>query len=389
VPQTGRVTADEVLLPPELLARARERAPGHDAANTFPHDDLDGLVASGYLRLLVPEAFGGVGAGLADAVRLQRRLAASAPATALAVGMHLVFTGAARFLHDRGDAALDGVLREAGEGHVFAFGVSEPGTDSPLVDSATDAAPLLGGAYAFTGTKVFTSLAPVWTRLATIGLDTTSRDAPKIVHAVIARDADGIEVLDDWDTIGMRATQSRTTRLVGAVAEPARVLRRLDPGPNPDPLLAAILVDFEILIAAVYTGIADRALELGVDAARSRVSRGTGEGRDRDPDARRRLAEAALAIDAVDPRLRMLAADVDARADHGDRWFRLATGLKSAAVATARTAVDQSVAVAGGSAFRSGSELARLHRDVMAGGFHPSTDDQVRRTVAASLLGPL
>ena len=35
---------------------------------------------------------------------------------------------------------------------------------------------------------------------------------------------------DDWDTLGMRGTQSRTTRLNGAVARAEHVVRRIDPG---------------------------------------------------------------------------------------------------------------------------------------------------------------
>ena len=50
------------------------------------------------------------------------RLAAAAPATALAVNMHLVWTGIAKTLRDRGDSSLEFILREAAAGEVFAFG---------------------------------------------------------------------------------------------------------------------------------------------------------------------------------------------------------------------------------------------------------------------------
>jgi alkylation response protein AidB-like acyl-CoA dehydrogenase len=50
--------------------------------------------------------------------------------------------------------------------------------------------------------------------------------------------------------------------------------------------------------------------------------------------------------------------------------------------------VEQALAVAGGAAFSNSSEIGRLYRDVLAGGFHPSNEDSVHSTVATALLGP-
>ncbi|MDO5663095.1 MAG: acyl-CoA dehydrogenase family protein, partial [Brachybacterium sp.] len=87
------------LLPDDLLSALRERAEGHDRENTFPEQDLEDLRRIGYLRLLVPQDMGGLGATVLETTRLQRRLAGAAPATALAVNMHLVVTGAALYAH--------------------------------------------------------------------------------------------------------------------------------------------------------------------------------------------------------------------------------------------------------------------------------------------------
>ena len=377
------------LLTDELLDRIHSRAPGHDRDNSFFSEDLAELTSAGYLTALVPESFGGRGMSLREMTHEQARLAAAAPATALAVNMHLVWTGIAKALHDRGDPSLDFVLREAAAGEIYAFAISEAGNDLVLFGSTTDARPLPDGGYAFTGTKVFTSLSPVWTRLGTFGLDSTSEDAPKLVHAVIARDSPGITSLNDWDTIGMRASQSSSTRLDGARAEERRVFRRLDPGPSADPLILAIFANFEVLVAAVYAGIADRALALAVDAAKARRSAQTGLTRDQDPNARWKVADAAMAQDALWPRLESLSRDVDEQVDHGDQWFRRLVGLKLAATKTARFVVDQAIAVSGGSAFSADSELGRLYRDVLAGGFHPSSDDSAHATVATAMFGPV
>ena len=169
----------ERLLPDDLLERIRGRAAGYDERNSFFTEDLEELAAAGYLKLFVPETDGGAGLGLEAAVRCQRRLATAAPATALAVNMHLVWTGVARVLAERGDSSLDFVLREAAAGEIFAFGNSEAGNDSVLFDSLTEAKPLPDGSYSFTGTKIFTSLSPAWTRLGIFGKDPAARNGER------------------------------------------------------------------------------------------------------------------------------------------------------------------------------------------------------------------
>ena len=376
------------LLSDDLLGRIHERAAGYDRDNTFFTEDLAELTDVGYLRSLVPRALGGLGLSLREVAHEQSRLAAAAPATALGINMHLVWTAVAKTLHDRGDQSLDFVLTEAAAGEIFAFAISEPANDLMLFGSTTDARPLDDGGYSMTGTKIFTSLSPVWTRLGLFGLDSTSEDAPKLVHGFAQRDSPGITVIEDWDTVGMRASQSNTTRLDGAVIAADRVVRRLDPGPSADSLIFAIFANFEILLAAVYAGIGQRALELAVSSVQGRTSARTGVTKDKDPNARWKIAEAAIALDALQPQIDALAADLDGRVDRGGQWFRALVGVKTQATRTAKLVVEQAVAVAGGAAFSNSHELSRLYRDVLAGGFHPSNEDSAHSTVATALLGP-
>ena len=375
-------------LPDDLLERIRSRAASVDAENRFPDEDLAELTDAGYLAILVPRERGGAGLGLAEASVLQQRLAQAAPATALAINMHLVWTGVAKAFSDRGIPGLEFVQTGAAAGEVFAFGISEAGNDLVLFGSDTVAEPQADGSYAFTGTKIFTSLAPVWTQLGLHGLDTTSPDAPQMVYAFVPRTG-AVVTRDDWDTVGMRGTQSRTTELHGAVAPADRVVRRLAPGPNPDPIVFGIFSVFEILLASVYTGIARRALDLAVETAKGRTSKKTGLAYSDDPDIRWRIAEMALAYDALLPQVASLAVDVDAAADHGALWFAKLSGLKHRAVVAAKQIVDEAMLVAGGSSYFTRSELSRLYRDVLAGMFHPSDPESAHSTVAAAWLGPV
>jgi alkylation response protein AidB-like acyl-CoA dehydrogenase len=366
-----------------MLETFRSRAAGYDRDNAFFTEDLADLKAAGYLA---PRT-------LLEAARDQRLLAAYAPATALGINMHLVWTGVARVLHERGDTSLDWVLADATAGEVFAFGNSEQGNDLVLWDSLTTATAVEGG-YAFTGTKIFTSLTPAWTRLGIFGRfsgaasdEGTAGD--RLVHGFITRDTPGWSSLDDWDTLGMRATQSRTTVLDGAIVATDRVARILPVGSNADPFIFGIFSNFLLLISSVYAGIADRALELAVEAVKRRTSMRSGKSYHQDPDFRWRIADAALALDALAPQLETLSADVDNLVNHGGAWFRYLTGAKHRSTETARYVVDQAMRSSGGGAYRATSELARLQRDVLAGIYHPSDTESVHSTVATNLLGPL
>ncbi|UKA69242.1 acyl-CoA dehydrogenase family protein [Arthrobacter sp. FW306-06-A] len=381
----------EELLPDELLERIRGRAAAYDRDNAFFHEDLQELAAAGYLKLFVPASDGGAGLGLEAAAQCQRRLATAAPATALAVNMHLVWTGVAHVLAARGDHSLAFVLEEAAQGEVFAFGNSEAGNDSVLFDSRTTATPEQDGGYSFTGTKIFTSLSPAWTRLGIFGKDPDARSgAGELVHGFITRQTPGYRIRDDWDTLGMRASQSATTVLEGVAVPADRIFRKLPVGPNADPLIFAIFACFESLLAAVYTGLGERALAVGVETVKRRTSfRSGGRSYAQDPDIRWKVADAAMAMDNLYPQLRSVTADVDALADHGAQWFPKLVGLKVNATETARRVVDLAIRVSGGSSYFRGSELERLYRDVLAGMFHPSDDESAHNTVANAWLGPL
>ncbi|MCP2032720.1 alkylation response protein AidB-like acyl-CoA dehydrogenase [Okibacterium sp. HSC-33S16] len=367
------------VLTPDLLERLRSRAPGYDRDNTFFSEDLDELRSAGYLA---PQS-------LLESARNQRLLARFAPATALAINMHHVVVGVARVVSERGDASLDWILDDARAGELFAFGNSEAGNDEVMFDSGTRAEPQPDGSYLFSGTKIFTSLSPAWTRLGIFGRDDSDPDAPVLVHGYLHRDSGGHRAVGEWNTLGMRATQSFTTVLENAPVAADRIARVLPVGPSADPYIFGIFSNFLLLISSVYAGIADRALELGVEAAHRRTSKKSGKSYADDPDIRWQLADAAIALDALAPQIESLAADVDRLIDHGGAWFRLLVGTKTRAIDTARDVVEKAIRCSGGASYSADSELSRLYRDALAGLFHPSDPESAHATVANSLLGPV
>ena len=373
-------------LPDDLLETLRERAAQHDAENTFAHDDIADLHERGYLTLFVPVEMGGAGLSLTEVTRLQQRLAGAAPGTALAINMHLMCTGVVHAMRARGDHSLDWVLEETAAGEIFAFGISEPGNDWVLQGSTTKAVPQEDGGYRLTGVKIFTSLTPVWSRLIVHGLDESDPEDPRLVYGFLERSADGIEPSDDWDVLGMRASHSRATVLTDVRMDPARVARRIEPGPVPDLLTFAITSNFQLLVASVYTGVAQRALVAGAEALKQRRSAKKGVSMAEVPESRVRLADAHLDLMPVLGQLDATARDFDELVDHGAGWPLRLVSARIHAARAARACAEAALLSSGGRGFSNDHEISRLLRDATAGLFHPPAEDAARPMYSAALL---
>ena len=384
--ETRHAELASTYLPDDLLERFRGRADIYDRENRFFDEDLAELTAQGYLTVFVPEEFGGAGLSLSEVSRLQQRLATAAPATALAVNMHLMCVGVARAMFERGDRSLTYVFDEAMAGEIFAFGVSEPANDWVLQGSNTVAEPQEDGGYLLTGVKIFTSLSPVWTRLITHGLDSTDADNPRLVYGFVERSAEGISVSDQWDVLGMRASQSRATILKNVRMRPEKVARRIPTGRYPDLLTFAITSNFQLLIGAVYAGVARRALDLGAAGLKSRKSAKSGTTYDQVPEFRARLADALMIYMAVPAQLDAYTRDFDDLVDHGAGWPLRLVSARINASNVARRATETALMCASGSGFNNSDELSRLFRDATAGLFHPPSADAARPMYAAALL---
>ena len=377
-------------LTPEILERCAARAAGYDRDNRFFQEDFDELKAAGYLLSAVPHAFGGGGMNLAEICREQARLAYSAPATALAVNMHLYWTGIAADLNRAGDHRLDWILKEAAAGEIFAAGHGERGNDLPVLLSSSTAERVEGG-YRFSGHKIFGSLSPVWTRLGIHAMDLSDPTRPMVVHAFMPRDTAGYEIVETWDTLGMRATRSDDTILKGAFV-PDRYIARVVPAgfAGADLFVLGIFAWAEPTFGHIYTAIAQRARDLAVAGVGQKTSVALG-GRSMawNPMIQHAVAEMDMELDSIGAHVSRVAEDWSAGVNHGGNWPAKLVSAKYHAVESARRVVDLAMEVSGGTGMFRKNELERLYRDVRCGGFHPANSALAHEIVGKTALGVL
>jgi alkylation response protein AidB-like acyl-CoA dehydrogenase len=373
------------ILTDELIAQFGERAGTYDRENRFFDEDFEDLRKLGYLTMNVPREFGGGGLSFAEAMRETRRLAYRAPATALALNMHIYWIGIARDLWAAGDSSLAWILEEAAAGEIFAAGHGEVGNDLPVLASTASATRVEGG-YRINGHKMFGSLTPVWTRLGSHGMDVSDPQNPKVVHVFIPRDSEGIEIKNTWDTLGMRATRSDDTILHDVFVPDRYVARILPPGAL-DPFIASLFAWGLGGFSNVYYAAACRARDLAVAGARKKTSLAVSRSMAYHPEIQHQAAEMTLALEAAEAQIEAFARDWTDGVDHGAWWPAKIVAAKYTAVETAKRVVDLAMDMSGGAGMYKGNELERLYRDIRAGGFHPANSALVHEIVGKTTLG--
>ncbi|MCL2396316.1 MAG: acyl-CoA/acyl-ACP dehydrogenase, partial [Acidimicrobiaceae bacterium] len=265
-------TPATALLDDEMLARFDQRAPGYDRENRFFSEDWEELKRSGYLLCTVPESLGGSGLPLDAYVDEVRRLAYAAPATALATNMHCYWTGVAAELLRGGDPSCAWILEQAAEGEVFAALHGEAGNDLPLALAVATASRVEGG-WEVSGHKIFGSLSPVWTYGGFHAADNSDPDHRQLVHGFVHRQSPGVQIIETWDTLGMRATQSQDTVLERAFVPHEHVALVCPTGfAGVGPFQVAVFAWALLGFSAVYLGAAKRAIDLTLEQIPKRTS---------------------------------------------------------------------------------------------------------------------
>jgi alkylation response protein AidB-like acyl-CoA dehydrogenase len=335
----------------------------------------------------VPRELGGVGLNLAEVGKLQQRLAYHAPSTAIAINMHLYWTGVAADMVRMGDDRLAWILDEAAAGHVFAAAHAEAGNDAGLFAATTIAEPVAGG-YVLHGRKSFGSLSPVWTYFGFHAMDVSDPANPKVVHGFLPRDASGYRIEQNWDSLGMRATASHDTVFEGAFVESRFAPVVVPAGPAGAELFHLNVLAWALLgFANVYAGIARRAYDMTVETSQERRTLTLTRTRAYHPEVQRRVAEMRMTIESIDGYLSSICEDWSHGVDHGAEWPLKIMCAKHMVVCQAWSVVDNAFDVAGGAAVSRRNRLEQLLRDARLGRVHPVSTMDFYEIVGKGSLG--
>ncbi len=381
------VTTTETVLTDAMLARFDERAPMYDRENRFFTEDFEELRDSGYLSIAVPTELGGAGLRLDEVLRLQRQLAYAAPATAVAVNMHVYWTGVAADLLRAGDTSLEWLLREAAAGKVFAAGHGEAGNDIPVLLSSAVAERVNGG-YEFTAHKIFGSLSPVWDYLGLHAMDTSDPANPQVVHAFMPRDTSRYHIEETWDVLGMRATASNDTIMDKAFVADEHIAVVSPAGFAGAGLFHVAVFAWALLgFAAVYTGIAERAYDLTIEKLPQRKSVALTRSMAHHPGVQHSVTEMRISLEVINALLGRTATDWSTGVDHGMDWPVKIVAAKHEVVRRAFDVVDRALELTGGAGIFKRNRIEQLFRDSRLGRIHPANDLLAHELIGKLALG--
>jgi len=374
------------LLPDDMLARFDERAPVYDRENRFFTEDFDELRRSGYLSAAVPTGLGGAGLLLDEYVGLVRRLAYVAPATALATNMHCYWTGVAADLERMGDRSCRWLLEAAAAGEVLCALHGEAGNDITLLLSVARADRVDDG-WEISGHKIFGSLSPVWTLGGFHAMDTSDPEAPRVVHGFVERHAPGVQVIDTWDTLGMRATQSQDTVLDRVFVPDEHIAVVCPPGfAGAGPFHLSIFAWALMGFAGTYLGAAKRAFDLIVEQLPQRTSIALTHSMAHHPEVQHNIADMRIAYDAAEALLERTCRDWANGEQHEDWPVRL-VATRSFVIDRAVEIVDRALDLTGGAGAFKRHRMEQLFRDVRMGRFHPGNSLLAHELVGKLCLG--
>lgn len=371
-----------------LATKFSERAAEHDRAGSFPFENFADLRASAYPAWVVPERYGGWGANLLEAVMIAETLAEGDGSTALSAVMHLQTVGGAEEKRTFPEPLFAEICRAAVErGALCNYISTEPEMGSPSHGGkpATTATPVAANGsrpagYVINGRKNFASMSPT---LDFMIASATLQDGSEQVANFVISPGPGVEILETWDALGMRATGSHDV-LIRDVFVPAAYL--IPPTPALSTTKPRVNAWFTLVVSAVYVGVAAAALQSAIHFALDRVPPGLGKPIAQLENIQRRLGEAELLLYQARTQLYQ-AADLwdrypDQRVDLGE----LVLVAKYTSTNNSVAAVDQCMRVAGGVSMTKSLPLERYYRDVRGGIGHPMHDDQILTTLGKAAI---
>ncbi len=362
----------------------RARVSGHDAAGTVPAENYQDLRRSGFIAAFVPQELGGLGLeSVHDWCAGLDRLGRGDASTAIAVNMHFGSTRglAGRWLAARaaGDAVAEvraaAQLRAIVAGELlFCATATETGTDN--LRPRTTATRTADG-WSISGRKIFVTLSPI-ADVCMMNVRVPHEGGDRIGFATVPVGSPGFVPQDDWDALGMRTSGSQSVVFEDCrVPEEAVVIGGHWGRWNPGLLLQRTIGN--LTLVAVFLGIAERARELAVGAAKTQSKVKLEGTMALSPGVQHLLGEIDIELAAARAVLSVTARDLDGVIGRqGPSTLTLAEGhdimrdyqcAKWTVNQNAISIVSKALDVVGGGAFMAGHELSRLYRDVRAGPF--------------------
>jgi acyl-CoA dehydrogenase len=350
-------TKDWVALARELASDFATRAAEHDANDTFVAENYKALREAKLFSAPVPAELGGGGAGYGAHCEIIRTIAQACGSTALAYSMHSHLLQALiwRHRHNATPPAEPLLRRIAAEELVL---VSSGGSDW-LEGSGTLVKK--DGTYTFNAQKIFGSGGPSGDILLTTGVYDDPEKGPTVLHFGVSLKDPGVKILDNWRTLGMRATGSNDIVIKDVTVQDAAVSLRRPKGKWHQFFNVVSPIIWPLVLSA-YVGVAESAREIALAYAKKNPN---------DPVNQHLLGEMdtelLVAQSMLSEMIALGSTEFEPTLANSDLTYKRKTIAARAAVRAVYLATE----IVGGRSFYRSMRIEQHFRDIQGVRFHP------------------
>jgi 3-hydroxy-9,10-secoandrosta-1,3,5(10)-triene-9,17-dione monooxygenase len=362
----------------DVLPSLHDRAQETEDLRRIPDETIKGLQATGFFRLLQPDRYDGIEASPVDFYRGVRLIASACGSTGWVASVLGVHPWQLALYDDRAQQEVWG-------------------DDSATLISSSYApmgrATRVEGGFTFTGRWSFSSGCDHAQWIFLGGLVLGDEGTPVDFRTFLLPRSD-YEIVDVWDTIGLRGTGSNDIVVSDVFVPEYRTLSFMDTGrcfgPGQAVNDAAV---YKLPFASVFSnsisvpvlGMAQGAYEAYVGWTKERVRASTGGKAADDSFNQIRIAESAAQLDAAVMQIERNINEQLAYVERGEKVpmeLRVRTRRDQVnATGAGIAAVDRLFESAGGRALRSGTPIQRFWRDAHAGRVHAINDPEKVRVM--------
>jgi alkylation response protein AidB-like acyl-CoA dehydrogenase len=400
--ETHRMNPDQ---PGEIVAAAHrvatelaEHAEVHDREGSYSAANIDAIWAAGLGNLNLPVELGGLGADLVTTARVVEALAAGDPSTALIYVMHLAHLrqisgpGSSWPEHLRDRVVADSL---AGPALINALRVEpELGTPARGGVPATAAVRAHDAAghpvWRVSGRKIYSTGSQglhwmvVWG--ATAADDT---EGQRIGSFLVPGDAPGVEIVETWDHLGMRASASHDV-VLHDVEIPLDHAVNLNPVGHPNMASAGAINAAwgwtTVLLLRIYTGVAKAGRDWLAGYLNERVPSNLGASLATLPRFQAAMGEIETLVFTADTLLDDLAAKLDGGGPVATEASKRAGLVKVVVTGNVIKALESGLALIGNPGLSYHHPLQRHYRNALCSRIHTPQDDVILTAAGQAVL---
>ena len=328
-----------------------------DVENKFAEANFMILKEKGVYKSLIPTSLGGGGVRYDELCYFLKNLAKYCPSTALTISMHLHLTAVLTFKHLNGDAGATATLQMVAEKDLILL--STGGGDWV---SSNGSAEKVDGGYKINCRKSFCSGSPI-ANVAVMSCAYDDGEKEHVLHFSVPMNAEGIEIMNDWNAMGMKGTGSNTVNFKDVFVPDEKIALMRDRGVWHPAFDVASTLALPIFIAP-YAGIVEAIAENTVEifSGRKNVAHYSisciGE-------MHNQYQITKLALDSLIANANNL--DIEPSSSSAS----IALQAKVLITKHGRDCAQSAMEALGGHSYYTKVGIERLYRDLLAGEFHP------------------